>query len=85
MNYRPTDVGLLMATDAFAHWLMMQLEETPPKDGWQTLFSLNSQEKFQDFVYNLQKRGLMEIDDTTLLVIYLPTEAGNNFSRRRGS
>lgn len=75
-KYQPGDMMLLLATDALARWIIAQQEEKPLQKGWLRLLTMRTADEFHEFIRNLQKRSLLEIDDTTLLIIYLPTQAG---------
>lgn len=66
--YRPGDV-LLMATDALAKWLLIQVEQR--SSGWRRLLALDSQQSFVHFVEEQRESGLLEEDDTTLVIIQL--------------
>jgi hypothetical protein len=60
---------LLMATDALAQWLLAQQELG--ELGWQELLSIHDQQSFARFVEKKRWEGVMEEDDTTLVVITL--------------
>jgi hypothetical protein len=60
---------LLMATDALAHWLLSQKEQGQPT--WQILLEMRDQQSFTRFVESQRRDGMMEEDDTTLVVITL--------------
>ena len=66
--YQDGDV-LLMATDALAQWLLLQQEQG--ELAWQGLLEIRDQQSFTRFVEKQRLDGMMEEDDTTLLVIPL--------------
>src|SRR5439155_4785135 len=57
----------LLATDALAHWFLIQHErgEKP----WKTLQQIQDQDDFAGFVEQLRRRGELVNDDTTLVLI----------------
>jgi hypothetical protein len=60
---------LLMATDALAQWLLLQREQGGT--AWRELLRMNNQESFVHYIEQQRREGLMEEDDTTLVVIRL--------------
>jgi hypothetical protein len=68
VSYQEGDI-LLMATDALAQWLLWQQEQG--EVAWHTLLEIRDQNSFARFVEKQRLNGMMEEDDTTLLVIPL--------------
>lgn len=64
---QPGDLFIL-ATDALAHWFLSAYEHGGKP--WEPLYSLDSQEAFQEWVAALRREQMMKNDDVTVVVIH---------------
>ncbi|MGH2497941.1 MAG: protein phosphatase 2C domain-containing protein [Ktedonobacteraceae bacterium] len=56
---------ILLTTDALAKWIVTDVQRVP------TLLTMRDKEAFGDFVLRERSEGTLELDDVTLLIIYL--------------
>ncbi|HEU5198600.1 MAG TPA: hypothetical protein VFU32_03120 [Ktedonobacterales bacterium] len=68
----PGDI-IIMATDALALWLCMQIEEQRPE--WQELLSLQEEDQFDEWVRHQRASGELKNDDTSLILIALQDQS----------
>ena len=68
----PEDIFLL-ATDALAHWFL--IEHEAGRKPWHTLLKLKDESEFVDFIGSIRKEGKLKNDDTTLLIIRWAAES----------
>lgn len=64
LSFQSDDI-FLIATDALAHWLLLERLRAP----WQSLIHLQKAVDFQRFVQVLRDSSRLVVDDTTLVII----------------
>lgn len=60
---------LVLATDALAEWIMYSQEQG--QKPWDQLLNITSTDHFKRFISTCRSNGMMEVDDTSILIIPL--------------